>query len=72
MPFTDIDEACRRVNELREKVAKGWYCRQKLKFTFSAGVVTYLDGENIDDFLSRADENLYKAKNSGRNKVVCE
>ncbi len=43
----------------------------KIKFTISAGV-GIIDIENedkIDKALKRADEALYKAKDSGRNKV---
>lgn len=38
--------------------------------TCSFGVTMYKPKENIDDTFKRADEALYKAKESGRNKVV--
>lgn len=39
--------------------------------TVSVGVATFIAGETENEFIKRADEALYRAKNSGRNKV-CE
>ncbi len=42
-----------------------------IKYTISAGVDTLIeDDEDIIELIIRSDENLYKAKNTGRNKVV--
>lgn len=38
--------------------------------TTSLGVAQYLPNENIQDYIGRADQALYKAKESGRNQVV--
>jgi two-component system cell cycle response regulator len=44
----------------------------ELKKTISLGVAFLNDmGDSGSALLKRADEALYKAKNSGRNKVVC-
>ncbi|OUS27920.1 hypothetical protein A9Q98_08550 [Thalassotalea sp. 42_200_T64] len=43
-----------------------------IKVTTSVGLTQYVTGEDIDSTLNRADELLYKAKSSGRNKVVCQ
>ncbi len=43
-----------------------------IKVTTSVGLTQYIKGEEIDDTLNRADEFLYKAKASGRNKVIAE
>ena len=41
-----------------------------IRFTVSIGVASFVSGdENIDELLSSADQALYEAKNSGRNKV---
>ena len=40
--------------------------------TASLGVVRRKQGESLTDLLSRVDTLLYQAKNSGRNRVVCE
>ncbi|MDR1657673.1 MAG: GGDEF domain-containing protein [Deltaproteobacteria bacterium] len=41
-----------------------------IPLTLSAGVSSYIHGESEEDFVSKADLALYKAKNSGRNRVV--
>lgn len=44
--------------------------QQKFNITLSAGIAYRLVDEAIFDTLQRADENLYKAKTSGRNRIV--
>ena len=41
-----------------------------LKITISIGVADSASGQSADQILKRADEGLYAAKNSGRNKVL--
>ncbi|WP_428023177.1 GGDEF domain-containing protein [Arcobacter sp.] len=45
---------------------------QKIKVTFSAGVVLRNDHKSYDDALQKADILLYQAKNDGRNRIVLE
>ena len=40
------------------------------KVTLSAGIATLKPDESVDSFIQRADEALYKAKETGRNKVI--
>jgi diguanylate cyclase (GGDEF) domain len=43
-----------------------------LRITISGGVCTYpWDARTVNELLDRADQGLYKAKNSGRNKTCC-
>jgi diguanylate cyclase len=42
------------------------------KVTISAGVSQYITDESKDDWLKRADDNMYQAKSMGRNKVFPE
>ena len=39
------------------------------QITLSAGVATDQHGEDIMELVNRADQALYRAKNSGRNRV---
>ena len=44
--------------------------KQKFNVTLSAGIAHRLVDESIFDTLQRADENLYKAKTGGRNRII--
>lgn len=41
-----------------------------LRVTASFGVTRHICGESVEVFVNRVDENLYRAKNDGRNRVV--
>lgn len=43
-----------------------------VNITLSSGIATYIAGNTIDDLVERADNLLYEAKESGRNKVMIE
>jgi diguanylate cyclase (GGDEF)-like protein len=42
---------------------------QRVDITFSAGVASYQAGDSVDEWLKRADENLYHSKTHGRSQV---
>jgi len=48
------------------------YKNQKIKVTFSAGVVLRNDHKNYEHAIQKADILLYKAKNDGRDKIMLE
>jgi diguanylate cyclase (GGDEF)-like protein len=62
------DEAASIAESLRELVERG--TQEVLSTTISIGVAHSNTGQGVDQILKRADEGLYAAKNSGRNKVV--
>ena len=77
LPETDLKGAVTVAENLRRAVST-----KKLKrkgsdtpiepLTLSLGVTTYIDGEPPSTFINRADQALYKAKRSGRNRVVAD
>ncbi|SNR79145.1 diguanylate cyclase [Desulfurobacterium atlanticum] len=72
MPFTDLKRACLKMENFRRKVEnKILYKEKGLKITISVGVSQYKKGMTIKEFLEKIDSNLYKAKRSGRNRVIC-
>ena len=70
MPFTNLKKAYEKMEDFRKMVQDYIFCgKQKIHITISVGVAQ-LNQENKEELLKKADENLYKAKKSGRNRVV--
>ncbi len=42
-----------------------------IKVTVSIGATDYIKGENAEDTIKRVDDNLYRAKEEGRNRTIC-
>ncbi len=75
MPFSTLHDACKKLEKVREQIKEHVFCRSEnrsLKVTVSVGVTEYRDSMSIEGFIKRADENLYEAKRSGRDKVICK
>ncbi len=66
----DTDQAHSQAERMRSQVEAATIGEQQLKITASFGLATLIEGESLDDILKRSDEALYRAKNSGRNRVV--
>ena len=43
-----------------------------IQLTISLGVATYQDGKNTQSLIKVADDNLYRAKKEGKNKICYE
>ncbi len=70
LPSTEEDGARKCAERLRVATAEKEF-RGGVRITLSAGVAEYVPGESVADTLQRADEALYLAKQSGRDRVAC-
>ena len=72
MPNTKADEALIAADRVRALIAGTpiFVDGEALQVTTSVGVAEVEVGENLRDVFKRADDALYKAKESGRNKAL--
>lgn len=69
LPQTDKKEAFDYAEQFRQKIEAIHFEEKNLKITISLGIACYPgDGETIPDLILKADQALYNAKNTGRNK----
>ena len=61
-----------RLEQLRKSIEEHDFTYEDthLKITVTIGVAEYAPGESTDEWIGRADMNLYEGKRSGKNKVV--
>ena len=59
------------MDEFRKLVAYHNFCKE-FHVTISLGIDEYNKKDNLEEFIDKADKKLYKAKESGRNRVVCD
>ena len=71
LPNTPLDEAVRVVERLQRALTKKYFLanNDRILITFSAGVARREPGEAQDDLIARADEAMYEAKQTGKNRV---
>jgi diguanylate cyclase (GGDEF)-like protein len=70
MPNTELNEAYIAADTYRDELSKLVIGSNNIKITISGGVAEYREDDSILDIINRADNNLYKAKESGRNKII--
>lgn len=69
---TDKDTAIHIAERIRQEIESQCveYEGQNIKFTVSAGLAEYSNGMDTKELFSKVDANLYKSKNSGKNRVT--
>ena len=77
LPETRLDGARILIEQIRKTLGNmKWVAKDTRKsiglITVSTGIAQYRDGESIEDFIKRADNSLYFAKETGRNRTVAE
>ncbi|OHA93929.1 MAG: hypothetical protein A3D37_02035 [Candidatus Zambryskibacteria bacterium RIFCSPHIGHO2_02_FULL_38_22] len=67
----DINDAQIKADDIRKKIEELHFDEAKnLKVTISVGVVSSEAASGFEDLMKKADEALYKSKQTGRNKVT--
>jgi diguanylate cyclase (GGDEF)-like protein len=69
LPLTSTDDAIAIAERIRNEVGKIAVPGRPIPITASFGVANWMTGETPDELLARADSALYRAKDSGRNRV---
>lgn len=69
LPETTKSHAASIIERVQDRIRQLTFSHEELKVTFSGGVAQYTAG-TAEDLLREADENLYAAKASGRDRVV--
>ncbi|HJW11655.1 MAG TPA: GGDEF domain-containing protein, partial [Albitalea sp.] len=71
LPETPVEEGQQILTRLQRSLSGGLFMHEQKQIfvTFSAGVTAYREGERIEDALERADQALYEAKRTGKNRT---
>jgi diguanylate cyclase len=71
LPDTPVAEAQQILTRLQRSLTGGLFMHEhkQVFVTFSAGVTAYRPGERIEEALERADQGLYEAKRTGKNRT---
>ena len=78
LPETKPDDAMNVAKRMKQEIMDTEHSYRNLNFkvTASIGIVSIKDMlgrfETVDDIIKKVDDNLYKAKNSGRNTIIYE
>ena len=68
----ELDIACRELSMILDDIRTVYVPDTDKQITMSFGLTALVPGESTDDSLNRADTNLYEAKETGRNQIICK
>lgn len=68
----ELDIAKRELSIIMDDIRTIYVPDTDRQITMSFGLTAMIPGESTDEALSRADANLYEAKEGGRNQIVCK
>lgn len=68
----DLENTYKKIDLIRETIDKYEfrYNNKKLHSTITIGIAVFDNDESLDAWISRADKQLYKGKNNGKNKTI--
>jgi diguanylate cyclase len=72
LPDTDLAAGIEAMQRLQRDLTKKFFLHnnERVLVTFSAGVALRRENEDSEDLIGRADKAMYKAKQTGKNRVV--
>jgi diguanylate cyclase len=72
LPDTDLAAGIEAMQRLQRDLTKKFFLHnnERILVTFSAGVALRRENEDSEDLIGRADKAMYKAKQTGKNRVV--
>ncbi|MCY9697013.1 diguanylate cyclase [Paenibacillus alginolyticus] len=73
LPNTTVEQACATMQSILNKVrlnAVAQYEGQTFSITFSAGVAEWHEGMTVAEWVAKADDAMYQAKQQGRDRIV--
>ncbi|CAG5078179.1 Putative uncharacterized protein [Thermobacillus xylanilyticus] len=72
MPSCPLQQGIKLAERIRKEIESTsfTYKETRIWVTVSMGITEYIRGQDLHQFIERADQALYRAKNSGRNRVV--
>lgn len=72
LPETSLDDAVTALTRLQRELTRKFFLHQndKVLITFSAGLTQMRGDDSLTTVIQRADEAMYEAKRSGKNRVI--
>ncbi|MCY9657935.1 diguanylate cyclase [Paenibacillus chondroitinus] len=74
LPNTSLEQAFSTIQNILHIISSNpvaHYEGKPFSITFSAGVAQWREGLSVADWVAKADEAMYQAKQQGRNRVIC-